>query len=132
MATTSLLAFQKAIYDRISGDATIIALISGVYDYPDEEQTFPFITIGSLNSVDFSTHTYNGLEYDLDVHVWSRKTGKKECKDIMDNVYRLFHNYVLTVTGFTHVITWFKFEDIERDPDGKTYHGIVSFKAIVN
>jgi hypothetical protein len=89
------------------------------------------VTIGADESDDFSSHTFDGGDVDVMVHVWSRGAGREDCKDVMGDVYRILHNGSITVSGFSVVLLQFDFANTEIDPDGQTYHGVLRFRAIV-
>lgn len=131
MASDPSLPIQKAIYDALTGDATLMGKIEGVYDHVPQNESFPYVSIGKDTASDFSGNTFDGVNADVMINTWARGAGRKECKEIMAEIYRVLHNASLTVTGFTLVLLQFDFSDTELDPDGETYHGVQRFKMIV-
>ncbi|MFQ5954710.1 MAG: DUF3168 domain-containing protein [Kiloniellales bacterium] len=124
-------AVQTAIYDRLTGDATLMGMVKAVHDQVPEDAKFPYVTIGDDTATDFDTKTETGQELTLTLHAWSRAHGRKEVKDILARIYALLHEQALTITGFTHVLARFEFTQTFRDPDGLTQHGVARYRVIV-
>jgi len=128
---------QTAIYDLLAADAPLLALVVGIYDaVPQAEDSgsttdFPYITIGEdiLNSID--TDDLNIMDCSITIHTWSRYRGRKEIKEIQDQVYS-----VLQKKDF--IQNSFKFVNIDHssatsflDADGQTRHGVQEFNLLI-
>ena len=125
-------ALQTAIYSTLSNDNTLTSTLgAGVYDDVLEGGTFPYVELGNETALDYSTKNVVGSEYTITLHIWSQYAGSKETKDIMDRIHDLLHDSNITVTGFNLINLRFEFSDIMRDPDGKTRHGVMRFRAII-
>lgn len=123
---------QEAVYSALSNDNTLTSTLgAGVFDDVLEGTTYPFVELGNETAIDYSTKDVDGAEFTITLHVWSQYAGAKETKQIMDRIYDLLHNSSLTVTGFNLINLRFEFSDIMRDPDGKTRHGVMRFRAII-
>ena len=123
---------QEAVYSALSNDNTLTSTLGvGVFDDVLEGSTYPFVELGNETAIDYSTKDVDGAEFTMTLHVWSQYAGAKETKQIMDRIYDLLHNSSLTVTGFNLINLRFEFSDIMRDPDGKTRHGVMRFRAII-
>ncbi len=123
---------QEAIYTALTGDAPLMAMISGVHDHVPQDTAFPYITIGASTAREWGAAAVDGVESTLILHVWSRSRGRKEVKQITAEIHRVLHDADLTVTG--HGLIWLRFEQSRSllDADGATYHGIVRFRALTN
>lgn len=122
---------QKAIYTVLSGDATLLGLATGgVFDCPQEDTSFPYVTIGDDTLADWSSKTFDGKEATITIHSWSEAMGREEVKKIMDRIDTLLHNGSLSMTGHSLVVMQFDFAETLRDPDGRTYHGVQRFRAL--
>ena len=132
MSADSSWELQQAIYTVLTGDATLMALITGVHDHVPQGAAFPYVTIGESTARDWSAVGVSGIESTLIVHVRSRKRGHKEVKQILAEIHRILHDVDLTVPG--HVLVWlrFVFARTTRDPDGATHHGLSRFRALTN
>jgi hypothetical protein len=122
---------QIAIYNALNVSAITSTLSCGVYDEVIEGNSYPFITLGEENSLDYSTKDLDGTDVTINLHIWSRYKGSKETKEIMDKIHDLLHNSNLSVSGFNLINLRFEFSDILRDPDGVTRHGVMRFRAII-
>lgn len=134
-------AIQSAIYTRLSGFTALTALLArsgaAIYDYVPQEladttSEFPYLVIGDIEAGEFDADDRLGHDTTVTIHVFSRYLGKKECADIMAQVYEALHRYALPVTGFSLVdCHWDGLSDIMMDPDGQTRHGVQRFRVIV-
>ena len=123
---------QRAVYGALAGDATLVALLGGPHIYDDVPQraAFPFVTIGRSELRDWSTGTDPGTEHQLTVHVWSRVAGRREVHEILGALADILHEASLSLTDHVLVNLRQDFSEVRRDPDGKTYHGIMRLRAV--
>jgi len=132
MATDPQLAIQEAVFKALSEDVDLNCLIKGVFDFvPDVDSEFPYVTIGADNFSDFGSHTFDGVDGFVNVDTWTRGSGRKECKTIMKENYRILHNATLIVIGFCVVTLRRNLVETVLDPDGQTYHGIERYELIL-
>jgi hypothetical protein len=129
----SLYSFNLAstVYAALTGDATLMGLVEGVYDDVPQDTDYPYIVVGEETTINAGTMTVDGLEHTLTIHVWSRYRGLKETKQIMERIYTLLHNSNLTVTGASLVNLRQEFSSTFVDADGLTRHGVIRFRAMV-
>lgn len=100
--TNSVWEFQKAVYARLTGDTTLMAMASGgVHEMVPAEQNFPYIVLTIDDVSDLSTKTSAGIQVSLAVHAFSGALGSKQSSDILDRVYALLHLSNFSVTGAT-------------------------------
>src|SRR5690349_18507109 len=103
MPVFSHLPLQKAIYQTLTGDTTLMALVAGVYDRPPQASAYPYITLGDAEGRDWSTKTASGVEFMGTLHIWSREGGRKQALTIMERVHTLLHDANISVEGQTLV-----------------------------
>lgn len=125
-------ALQKAVHAALSADAALAGLLGGpqVFDDVPQQSTYPYVALGSSTERDWSTATEDGAEHVLTLHVWSRKAGRKETREIMEAVRLALHDKPLVVGGHRLVNLRHEFSEARRDADGETYHGIVRYRAV--
>lgn len=123
---------QKAIYETLSADSTLMASLSGVFDRVQEGAALPYAVLGEAQSRDWSTKTTNGLNLLFTLHIFSRKGGRKEAATLMDRAHALLHNASLTPTGHTMVMSRFDSADILLEPDGNTFHGMLRLRVLTS
>ncbi len=123
---------QKAIYEKLTGDAGLMALISGVYDNAPQDADYPFITFGKSNSKKYDVLGKNGLEHRVNIEIWSRENGKKQPAYIIESLYSLLHNGSLSVTGAALTSMEILSYSINLESDGCTYHGIINLRIVLS
>tara|TARA_R100000231_G_scaffold139122_1_gene119312 strand:+ start:429 stop:830 length:402 start_codon:yes stop_codon:yes gene_type:complete len=125
-------ALQSTIYSTLSGDSTLTSTLgASVFDDVPESTSFPYVVLGEENTQESGTKDVDGTDTTLTLHIWSEYKGSKETKEIMDRIHDLLHDSSLSVSGFNLINLRFEFSDIMRDPDGKTRHGVMRFRAVL-
>ena len=137
----SAIAIQQAVFERLSGFAGLTALLAaggaGVYEYvpqsdaSEQNSFFPYVTVGDDDIEGWDTDTDDGIEATLRVHIWSRHRGRQETKEIQEQVYQALHHHGLLVAGVPVVLLHFVDSTAGPDPDGKTYHGVSTFRLLM-
>lgn len=131
--STATSAIQTAIYTRLTGDATLMGLVTGVFDAVPQEQTLPYVTIGQFEGEDWSTFAKLGEAYAVNLHVWNDSAkGQKTVQAIQSRVDTLLNRAALTVTGYVAVSCIREYVTVLQDPDGVTWHGVQRFRIHVN
>ena len=77
-AADVLTPLQAALYARLTGDAALMADISGVYDGPREGTAYPYVVLGEVIETADNALGQFGSESLVTLHVWSRAQGFKE------------------------------------------------------
>jgi hypothetical protein len=124
-------AVQTAIYSRLTGDATLMALINGVYDFVPDNKAFPFVTIGMADWTDRGSHTTEGYTGLVTVNSWTQARGRKTNLAILDEIDRLLHNVSLSVSGWGVISLRRDMTTVLVEDDAVTYHGIIRFKFLI-
>ena len=141
-------AVQIAIYSALSGSNDLVALLAtrinaagmpAIYDDVTQagdsgnDSAFPYIVIGGDSVLDMSTDTSSGGDISVTIDVWSRYDGKRETKRIQAAIYRALHRATLTVPDHEFIGCDFDQEQpVTLDPDGHTYHGVSSFRVLID
>ena len=127
---------QEAIYAALTGDVTLMALITGVYadiqqpNLPEDDSNFPYVVIGADNLAEDSTKTDNGVRALVQIDVWSRQNNLTEAKDVGTAVYNVLQKGSLAITGAHHILTRAVGQDYSTDPDGHTKRGLLTFTVL--
>lgn len=132
---TALWTDQQAIYSRLTGDATLMALITGVFDKAPEGQAFPYIDIGDGDEAPFRTFgALFGHETFKTVRIWTQddinSVGFKQALAIYEQVNALLDCYALSVSGQTTVSC--QLEDVSQfvDTDGVTRQVAPTYRIV--
>ncbi|MFJ4863397.1 DUF3168 domain-containing protein [Streptomyces sp. NPDC088748] len=116
-APTALGPVQAAVYARLTGDATLMALLSGVYDFVPESVAFDYVVIGEATEIPDNRHGGFGRETTLTLHVWSKYRGHARGQRIAARITALLDHQPLTIADLHHVSTRFEFSQTLTDPE---------------
>lgn len=122
-------ALQTAVYARLNGDATLMGLVSGVYDEVPAAVGMPYLTLGETVEIPDDAHDRQGLESTLTLHIWSRYRGFAEAVEVLAACDRLLDRAPLTVDGFTDVSVAHEWHQTMRDPDPDVRHLPVRYRV---
>lgn len=129
---------QIAIVGRLKGYTALTALIGDrVYDSiprnANGEVTadFPYVSFGPDQVVPDGWDCGESSEIFLQIDAWSRAVGFPEVKHIANAIRLALHNYEFALTDNALVSFGFDGRRVMRDPDGKTSHAVIMFKAVV-
>jgi hypothetical protein len=130
--SSSSAALRAAIHDSLVADTALTGLLGGakVYDEPPRNAAFPYVTLGEARVTDFSAGGEPGEEHQLTLHAWSRQGGHRAAHMIRGAHLRALDDAPLTLSGHTLVNLRFSIADVRREPDGRTYHALVRFRAV--
>lgn len=134
--SSAALDLQDLILVTLKADATLMALINGVWDkVPTNSFDAPkesYISFGPHDYVEDDAECIVGGEHTFQLDVWSRKVGFPACKQICDRAKALLHEADLTLsTSNALVEIRVPSMRILRDPDGTTSHGIITVTALI-
>jgi len=127
---------QQAIYDALTGDATLMALIVKVCveveqpDMPGEDSDFPYVTFGEDDISSFDTKTDNGGSALCQIDIWSRQNNLIEVKKIAGVIYGILQKGSLNIVDADHVLTRIEGQLFSKDPDGQTKRGMVMARVV--
>lgn len=130
MIQTAMWELQKAIYQRLSSDPKLSAKVTGVFDSVEEDQTFPYITIGEPILLPFITKQKFGEELSIVIHAWSLYAGKKEAIDIL-NLCLASLSTRMTLDGFTIRKVDIDSIRVLDDVDPRIRHGVLHLKYTI-
>lgn len=125
------IALVAAIRAAAMADAGLQAIVAArVYDDPPLGVTFPYITIGHIESKPVDASERAALEHGLTLHVWSRYGGRAEALEVIAALRGCLHNAALNVADRRLVLLFAQFADVFRSGDGITTHGVLRLRAI--
>ncbi len=131
MAPASL-ALRRALRDGLAGHAPLVEALGGpkIWDEPPRDASFPYVTLGEARVIDWSTGSSSGHEHALTLHVWSRQGGQTEAQVVAGEIISALEQVPLSPAGHRLVNLRFATADIRREDDGRTFHGVVRFRAV--
>lgn len=127
---TPLGPIQGAVYDVLSGDATLAGLVEGVFDEVPEGTPYPYVTIGEALEQPDNSHDRFGRQTVLTLHVWTDTRGFSKATEITSRLVALLDHQPLTITGHHHVVTRYEFAQTLRDPEPHVRHIPIRFRVL--
>lgn len=124
---------QQLFYSTLSGDSTLMALITKVYDMAVPETvtpSFPYVVVGEKVETSANRLTGIGRSVGIRIHIWSRYRGSKEVDLIGSRIMDLLENKHLTLSmsgWLLNSIDLEMFQVIEDAVDQQ--HGILQFNV---
>ena len=119
-------AVQQAVYQKLTGDATLMGLVTGIYDEVPPGTEPPYVVIEGIDSTADDSLDAPGLALRISLHVWSQAAGWLESERIAQRIYELLHRQPLAVTGWAHVGTWLVDQQMLRD--GELRHLVSDYR----
>lgn len=128
---------QKAIWDRLVGDAGVSAIIGRrVYDRVPQDSPFPYVSFGPMQPVNDWDQCHEPVEVFVQLDGWDRAEGDNDpvgsvrAKQLADAICQAMDED-LEPEGFD-VITQ-EVENIRHltDPDGLTSHAVINLRLVV-
>lgn len=132
MGDVAALALQKALFSHLGSYGPLTALVGegGIVDDAEEQLGFPYVTIGDIQSRDWSTQSGRGQEHQVTINVWSRAAGRQEVQQIMGAIDAALDEEMPVLAGHRLVNLRPVFWHALRGPDGETYRGIMRLRAV--
>jgi len=97
MYPSALRHIQKAVYAALTGNAPLMALITGVYDSIPDATDPPYVHISSDTEIANGTFSKDGWDCTITLQVYSLGIGFKEALTIADAVTTVLHRATLTL-----------------------------------
>ena len=120
---------QKVVYDKLNAGLSYSVFDDVPYlPVGAPETDFPYVVIGDDTAIAFDTDDQVGMESTVTIHVWSRSGGRKQCKDILSEIYVLLNRASLTTTGYNYIDCLFEFSETFTEDDGITRHGVARYR----
>jgi hypothetical protein len=102
-----------------------------VYDTVPDAAAFPYISLGEAQVLGEDNDCNDASEVVTQVHVWSRKKGFPEAKQIAGEVRAALAGTPV-LEGFAVPVAEFVRTEYMNDPDGLTRHAVVEFRYQVD
>lgn len=125
---------QVALYERLTGDPTLMGMVTGVFDQVPEDQDKPYVRLGEHLSIPDNDHSGFGREITETLHVWTRERGNAAGQAIAARVIALLDHRPddLVVDGHRVVSIRHEFDQALTDPDPEVRHHVIRFRIITD
>lgn len=122
---------QQAIYSVLTGDATLMGLVTGVFDFVPEGTAYAYVTLGEVITTPENRHRGFGRSVVETLHIWTRERGFAGALAIEDRITQLLDHQPLTLTGHHTVSVRYEFSQtlIDPEPPGDIRHIPLRFRV---
>lgn len=125
-------ALRAALRDRLIANQGVAAIIAGrVYTQAPQGVAFPHLVLGEAQDLPFEDGgCINGVETYLTLHGWTRSQKAASEAILLNAAVKLcLHNQIFPLSG--HVLQSMRVPSarVMRDPDGITWHGVITVHA---
>lgn len=127
MTQTALWAVHQALYERLTADVPLNALVTGVFDAVEEDVTFPYVTLGAPTTINLTTRTTFSEEISITLHTWSIKPGKKESYDLLNAIHQAIGKGLSVDGPFRLLAATRPTMEVIDDLDPQIKHGLARF-----
>ncbi len=119
---------MRSLHDRLSQDLGVQAILGvppRLYDHLPEDPVFPYLTYGAMRSADIGGDDTGLISHSLNLHIWSRYSGRSEGVDLLAALGRALNTERLIIQHGSVISVTIVYTDIFRAPDARTLHGIL-------
>lgn len=133
--TVFALPLQQAVFNRLTTAGISANVFDDTPDLPAgmPNDSFPYITIGEDTFTPWDTDDRRGVYATIYLHVWSRYQGKKEVKEIMQEIDNALNRQASTLSavGYSFLDCLLEYSNISDNTDGETRHGIIRYRVTI-
>lgn len=122
MTTSAELSFQTVLFEQLSPALPGVTVAAG--GRPSE--ALPYVDISESISTDYPV----GEEITTTLHIWTTK--QRETKSFGRVIRDAVHGQIFTKAEWTFVNVRVDDSRAFLDPDGQTWHGVLSIRAIAS
>lgn len=120
-------ALQQALYELLQPE-----LSCPVYDDVPQHAAMPYVVIGEDSFESDDTDDSRGGEATCEIHIWSDYAGRKQGKEIADDVYEALHQTELNVDGYSLAVALWESSDSLDDADGVVRDQVDTYRVILH
>ncbi len=131
MTSFALAEVQRALYSKLSGDAVLMGMITGLYDAVPQGAALPYLRIGDAQARELAADGVALTELVLELEVWTEAQGRKSALLIMNRLFALLHLGTLTLTGFQLITIHCEQGEIALADEAKHVRGDVRLRITV-
>lgn len=99
----------KGVYTKLTGDATLMGMITGAFDFTPEKQAFPYVTTWDIFETPLNTFDKVGKNVLIRLRIWTEYEGFKEAATIKSRIDTLLDNGTIMLTN--HKLVSLEFEE---------------------
>lgn len=93
-------AVQQALVSKLSGDALLMDIVTGVYDTVPQRSALPYLVIDQLVQDHVPAIGEGVWQVAAILEVWSEAQGRKIALSTLDRLHTLLHHGALSMSGY--------------------------------
>jgi hypothetical protein len=129
-------SFKTALMARLSGEVEVQAILGNpprIYDRAPGGAAFPFLTVGQGETTPVDADTPGLNDHRLTLHIWGRRDDRDAVRDALGAVRTALHQADLSLSGGARcVLCRVVYTDFFTAPDGRTLHGVLRVRALLD
>ena len=103
-----------------------------VFDENPENESYPYVDMEEITAKPWLDKLEDGMEVYSTIHVWSQYHGRKEADEMADKILQALSSSAIAVgSNFRTALDRLDGYNLLVDLDGKTRHGILRFKYLI-
>lgn len=128
-----------AIYSALANDATLTTLLGSsgrVFNGVGAGQSTPYVDVAEATAVNYRTSSGDAQEHTITLHVWTEQysgeteSARQRVAKLMARVRDVMHYNPLNMSAGNMPNLICEFNEVMRDPDGISWHGVLRFRAV--
>lgn len=130
-------AVAKAVYEKLTGDTTLMAMITGVHrDHAPETAKLPYVVFFFVSETAQDTFTSRGWKLFLQLDIYSASqqggvTGEDKNGQIQKELSRILDHSQLSVTGYDNVYCLYDFSSPDFEWDEAVARVMVQYSLLI-
>lgn len=124
-----ILEFPKLLYNKLASNNQLNQMVSGIFSYVPKDTKFPYIYIGKMSAIDWSTKSSQGIQLLFNVHLFSQAQTNKEILEILSLLNDYLDKWEVKLGNRYFVSVKLIASDIEQESDVVAFHAISRFKT---
>jgi len=125
-----LLEVQSGFRTKLTGDSTLMAIITGVFDEAPNIQPYPFISFGEKVKVPWSTFQKASWEVAIMLDIWAALDSGDTAMTVLAEVDRILHYQKLTMTSYDNALTENENTVTQEDETNQVRHVAIRFRTL--
>lgn len=126
-------ALQMAVFSTLQAAKGLMAIMGAdhIHDAPPRSAEFPYIVFNTASILDWGHSLGEGRDVRLTIHCWSRYQGKKEVLAMMAAIKDAIERVPSSNEGWHFVLIHIEQEEVRRERDHVTWHGVQNLHALM-
>ena len=135
MAACYLEELTKAVYQLLIADTTLMALTTGVYDVVPQTAVYPYVAIGRVDGVAYTTFDEDGDEQIYNIDIYGKSLSTIKINQIAKRIKALLSRAETALNALSCCVLMFLYNGTvtrpDRDMETEGRQITVEFKVVI-